>query len=76
MPIVGLGLAGIRSICSCGSDMKGEGSGRLFFLCSKRLRAAGTIATPLVAGSLVGRLADHRAREGIGLLAEARGCPR
>ena len=76
VPIAGLGLDGIRSICSCGSGMKGEGAGRLFFLRMKRLRAAGTIATPLAAGSLVGRLADHRALEGIGLLAEARGCPR
>jgi hypothetical protein len=76
VPIAGLGLAGIRSICSCGSGMKGEGSGRLFFFRMKRLRAAGTIATPLAAGSLVGRVADHRALEGIGLLAEARGCPR
>jgi hypothetical protein len=42
----------------------------------KALRAAGAIAIPLAAGSLVGRLADHRALEGIGLLAEARGCPR
>ena len=56
--------------------MKGEGSGRLFNLRNKRLRAAGTTATPLAAGSLVGRLADHRTLEGIGLLAEARGCPR
>jgi hypothetical protein len=56
--------------------MKGKGSGRLFFLRYKRLRAARTIATPLAAGSLVGRVADHKALEGIGLLAEARGCPR
>jgi hypothetical protein len=76
VPIAGPGLTGIRSICSCGSGMKGEGAGRLFFLRMKRLRAAGTIATPLAAGSLVGRLADHRTLEGIGLLAEARGCPR
>jgi hypothetical protein len=55
--------------------MKGDGSGWLFFLGNKRLRAAGTIATRLAAGSLVGRLADHKALEGIGLLAEARGCP-
>jgi hypothetical protein len=47
VPIAGLGLDGIRSICSCGSGMKGEGSGRLFFLRMKRLRAAGTFATPL-----------------------------
>src|ERR1700731_3086477 len=51
VPIAGLGLDGIRSICSCGSGMKGEGSGRLFFLRMKRLRAAGTIATPLAATS-------------------------
>jgi hypothetical protein len=72
VPIAGLGLDGIRSVYSCGSGMKGEGSGRLSFLRMKRLRAAGTFATPLAVGSLVGRLADHRALEGIGLLAEAR----
>jgi hypothetical protein len=76
VPIGGPGLAGMRSICSCGSGMKGEGSGRLFFLRTKRLRAAGTIATPLAAGSLAGHLADHKALEGIGLLAGARGCLR
>ena len=75
-PAAGPGLAGIRSICSCGSGMKGEGAGRLFLLRMKRLRAARAIATPLAAGSLVGRPADHKALEGIGLLAEARGCPR
>ena len=76
VPIAGPGLAGIRSICSCGSGMKGEGSGRLLFLRRKRLRSAGTIATPFVAGSLVGRLTDHKALEGIGLLAESRSYPR
>ena len=59
VPVAGPGLPGIHSICSCGLGMNGKVSGRLVFLRMKRVRPPGTFATPLAAGSLVGRLADQ-----------------